>query len=110
MSSSVSSDSRIAASSSIISTEPMRANSGSSAPRRVMTAASDMYGLLHQRKVQIERRAFTGAALHSNLSCVFLNDSVTDRQSQASAFTLAFARCGLSREKRIIDTLNVLLC
>src|SRR5579872_5675425 len=109
MSSSVSSDSRMAASSSIISTEPMRANSGSSAPRRVMTAASDMHSLLHQRKVQVERRAFTGTALHSDFSRVLLNNSITHRQSQARAFALPFARRRFGGEKRVINTLDVFL-
>src|SRR5579864_9140083 len=75
---------------------------------RAMTAASDMHCLPAQWKIQCKRRARARIAFHSNLSRVFLNDAVCHRKSQSSSAVLAFLRCGLGREKWIVNPLNVL--
>ena len=48
-------------------------------------------------------------ALHPNLPRMFLNDAVRNGQAEAGPFALAFTRCRLSRKKRVVDALDVLL-
>src|SRR5208282_3243128 len=104
----VSSDSRISASSSMISTDPVVGDDISPA-LGVMTAASDMDSLPRGWELEIERRAPAGPAFHFDLPGVLLNDSVGDRQPQPRAPVLAFARSRLGGEERIVNAVNVLL-
>src|SRR5215470_19630014 len=104
-SSKVSSDSRIAASSSIMSTEPALVTARG---WRLKTAASDIDGLPDQGKFKMKGGALARQAVHPYLPCVFLDNSVRHRQSQAGAARLAFARCVLGCKKWIVDTVDVL--
>src|SRR5580698_4324089 len=96
----------MAASSSMINTEP--ADERVSFTGREITAASDIDCLPGKRKIEIEPRAFARAALHSNLSRMFLDDAVTHRQTQPCAPWLAFARC-LGGEEGVVNAMDVLL-
>src|SRR5215472_1013578 len=104
-SSKVSSDSRIAASSSMIRTEPPVVGA---ADCRVRTAASDIYGLPNEGEFKVESGALPGEALHPDLSSVFLDDPVGHRETQTGASRLAFTRRTLRSEEGIIDLVDVL--
>src|SRR5579862_1098446 len=107
--SNVSSDSRIADSSSMINTDPPFCKYAASFTWfRVITAASDIDCLSDHRKIEIERSAFAGAAFNANLARVLLDDSIADRQTQARATGLSFARC-FGREEGIVNAMDVLL-
>src|ERR1700692_1092375 len=113
----VSSDSRIAASSSIIRILPALCGRISGGVlRRVIgvtsdTAKSDMDCLprRYQGKIQGEGGAFAGAALHANMARVFLNDAVGYRKPKTGSAILAVDGRSLSREKWIVDAVNILL-
>src|SRR5215467_1136634 len=75
---------------------------------REITAASDIDSLPCQREIQVERCSFAGPAFHSNLARVLLDDAVGNGEAKPSSPVLAFPRCILSREKRIVDTVDVL--
>src|SRR5580700_5210126 len=96
----------MAASSSMINTDPI--DEWVLFIGREMTAASDIDSLPGQRKIQIEPRAFPGTALDPNLPRMFLNDSVTHRQSQPGAPRLALAR-RFGGEEGIVNALDVFL-
>ena len=57
--------------------------------RREMTATSDIHRLSHQWEFHVEGRACAEAALHPNLACMLLDNSVGDGQSQTRATPLA---------------------
>src|SRR5882724_10920072 len=99
----------MAASSSIINTEPADEDAASFIMRRGMIASSDSDGLLHQREIQIEGGTTAGLAFHSNLPRMLLNNAVGHRQAQARSFTLAFTRRGFGGEEWIVDALDMLL-
>src|SRR5579859_8070350 len=96
----------MAASSSIINTEPI--DERVSLRGREITAASDIYSLSSQREIEIEARAFAGMALHPNLARVFLNNSITHRQAEAGSARLSFPQC-FSGEEGVVDAMDVLL-
>src|SRR5437868_4059597 len=97
------------ASSSMMSTVPVDEDDASAKLRRGTTARSDIDSLPHQREIQIKRSAAARMALYPNLPRVFLNDAVSDGQAEAGPFALAFTRRRLSRKKRVVDALDVLL-
>jgi hypothetical protein len=66
----------MAASSSMISTEPAAGSDVSVEFCRTMTAASDIDSLPGQWKIEVERSAFATPALHANFAGMFLNDAV----------------------------------
>src|SRR2546422_4078041 len=75
----------MAASSSMINTVPER-EAWASPGCRMMTTASDIDCLPHQREFEIERRAFARMTFDPNFSRVFLNNAVSDRKSKPSTF------------------------
>src|SRR5437660_4980051 len=99
-------DSRISASSSMMSTDPTGSVFPCSVPRD-MTAASDIDCLPAQGKIQCECSSGTGMTFHANLAGVFLNDAVGHRQTQASSAVLSLARSGFGGEERIVNALNM---
>src|SRR5438270_3819761 len=110
MANKVSNDSRIAASSSMIKIDPVagsiwciwrRANTAE-------TAASDIDCLPHHGKFKGKRSALTLAAVHLNLSSMFLDDSVGDGEPESGASSLTFAWFCLSSKKRIVNAIEVL--
>src|SRR5207245_241577 len=98
----------MAASSSMINTVPER-EACASPGCRMMTTASDIDCLPHQREFEIKRRAFARMTFDPNFSRVLLNNAVSDRKSKPSTFALAFARRGFSGEERVVNTMNVFL-
>src|SRR5271169_6750074 len=105
-------DSRISASSSMMSTAPARPGVPFNRLRE-MTAASDIFCLRRnslpaQGKIQGESRSGPGLALHTNLAGMFLDDAVGDGKTEAGAAGLAFARRSLGGEEGIVNALNVL--
>src|SRR6266446_1553392 len=112
ISSRVCKDSRISASSSMMSTAP--AIPGVPFKKvREMTAVSDIFSLGRdclpaQWKIEGEGCARPRMALHTNLAGVFLDDAVGHGKAQAGAAGLALARRGLGRKERIVDALDVL--
>src|SRR5258708_23539245 len=109
ISSRVCKDSRISASSSMMSTAPARP--GDPVPfnsEREITALSDMERLPAQGEVESESCAGAGMTLHANLAGMFLDDAVGDRKTEAGAAGLAFARRGLGGEEGVVDALDVL--
>src|SRR5271166_1637150 len=100
----------MAASSSMINTEPREVNS--SLPGAIRpTAVSGIDRLPHHGKFHRERRASAGLAVHANLPGVFLNDAVGHRKSQSSTTAMAGLRRGLvlGCEKWIVDAVNMFL-
>src|ERR1019366_7562311 len=107
ISSSVCSDSRISASSSMMSTEP----AGDGLPfivPRAMTAVSDMHCLPAQGEIQGEGRPGTWIAFDTNLARMLLDDAVRDGKSQSGSTVLTFFGRRLRGEKRIVNPLNML--
>src|SRR5581483_11173498 len=102
-------DSRIPASSSIIKTEPAPEVTGSPTPRCEITAASDIDSLPGQGEIKVKRGALPRMAFHANLSGVFLNNSVGDRQPQARTPVLALAGSCLGGEKGIVNPVDMFL-
>src|SRR5579864_29274 len=123
-------DSRISASSSIMSTQPAEPWRGWLRARREITAASAIIftpwqragaapwatnlgssadRLANQGKLQVERGAFPRAAFHGDFARMFLNDAVGDREPQAGAAGLAVARRILGGEEGVVNAVNVLL-
>src|SRR5260370_11810238 len=74
-------------------------------------ATSDMECLpdRQQWKIQGEGRAFARAALHADVARVFLDDAVSDRKPKTGAAILSFRGRSLSREKWVVDAVNVFL-
>src|SRR5260370_6519984 len=103
-------DSRISASSSMMSTAPARPGDPGVPfnSEREITAVSDMERLPAQGEVESESCAGAGMTLHANLAGVFLDDAVGDGKTEAGAAGLAFARRGLGGEEGIVDALDVL--
>src|SRR2546429_9106394 len=109
-SSKVCSDSRIPTSSSMINTEPVGDDGISIRFRRVITAASDIDSLPAHRKIDIERSARARTTLHADLSGMFLDDAICNRQTKSGApGLLAFARRSLGGKERIVNPLNMFL-
>src|SRR5438477_5064346 len=73
--------------------------------------ASDMHSLSrsHHGKLQMEGRAFARPALHTNLSGMFLNDAVSDRESEARAAHRSRAIGSCCGGTRIVNPVHVLL-
>src|SRR5947208_14049956 len=99
----------MAASSSMINTVPER-EACASPGCRMMTAASDIDGLPHQREFAIESRAFAGMTFDPNFSRMLLNNAIRHCKSKSRTFALAFARRGISVEERALIAMNVVLC
>src|SRR5208282_4227038 len=104
-------DSRISASSSMMSTAPARPGVPCNRLRE-MTAASDIFclrrnGFPAQGKIQGESRPGAGLALDTNLASMFLDDAVGDGKAEAGAAGLACARGSLGGEEWIVNALNV---
>src|ERR1700745_464071 len=98
----------MAASSSMINTTP--AHEACVSPGcLMMTAASDIDGLPHQRELEIERRAFARMTFDPNFSRVLLNDAIRYRKSKPRTFTLSFARRRFSGEEWVVNAMNVFL-
>src|SRR5207247_8870539 len=98
----------MAASSSMINTVPER--EGWASPGcRMMTTASDIDCLPHQREFEIESRAFAGMTFDPNFSRMLLNNAIRHRKSKSRTFALAFARRGFSGEERVVNAMNVVL-
>src|SRR5216684_1357329 len=110
ISSRVCKDSRISASSSMMSTAPARPGDPGVPfnSEREITAVSDMERLPAQGEVESESCAGAGMTLHANLAGMFLDDAVGDGKAEAGAAGLAFARSGLGGEEGIVDALDVL--
>src|SRR5208337_5463097 len=107
-SSKVSSDSRMAASSSTISTDPAEASS--SRPRAFrLTTASGIHGLSDQGEFHGEGRASSGLAVHADLAGVLLDDAVGDREPQSGAARVPGFGLVLGGEEGIVDAVYVLL-
>src|SRR5271157_2875799 len=100
----------MAASSSMINTEPSEANSSLPAAIRP-TAVSGIDRLPQHGKFHRERRTSAGPAVHANLPGVFLNDAVGNGKSQPSTTAVASLRRGLvlGCEKWIVDAVNMFL-
>src|SRR5207249_11999417 len=98
----------MAASSSMINTVPER-EACASPGCRMMTTASDIDCLPHQREFEIKRRAFARMTFDPNFSRVLLNNAVSDRKSKPSTIVLAFARRGFSFEVWVVYTMNLFL-
>src|SRR5436853_6664322 len=96
----------MAASSSMINTVPER-EAWASPGCRMMTTASDIDCLPHQREFEIERRAFARMTFDPNFSRVFLNNAVSDRKCKPSTFALAFATMGCRGAERVIYAMHV---
>src|ERR1019366_2285132 len=107
ISSRVCKDSRISASSSMMSTAPASPGVPFNSVRG-MTAVSDMHCLPAQGKIQRKRRSCTRLALHANLARMFLDDAVGDRKAETSAAGLALARRSLGSKERIVNAWDVL--
>src|SRR6516225_8690321 len=105
----VSSDSRIAASSSITRMAPAVGDDESTELRCGITTTSDIYCLSSQGEIQKEGCARTRVAFHAYLASVFLNDAVGDRKPQSGPARLSFFGCGLGGEERIVNTMNIFL-
>src|SRR5258708_25175925 len=105
ISSRVSNDSRISASSSIMSTDPEE--DGLACSGREITASSDMDRLPAQGKIEGECCPFAGVALDTYLAGVLLDDAVGYRKSESSAAILPFPRRTLGRKEWIVNTLHV---
>src|SRR5438552_13078733 len=73
--------------------------------------ASDMHSLSrsHHGKLQMEGRPFARPALHTNLPGMFLNDAVSDRESEARAALRSRTVGGFCGEKGIVNPVNVFL-
>src|SRR5437762_5482805 len=73
--------------------------------------ASDMHSLScsHHGKFQMEGCAFARPALHTNLPGMFLNDAVSDRESEARAALRSRAIGRFCGEKGIVNALDVFL-
>src|SRR5208282_6447185 len=71
-------------------------------------ATSDMDSLpgRYQWKIQGEGGAFARAALHADITRVFLDDAVGDGEPKSGAAVLAIRRRRLGGEERVVDTLN----
>src|SRR2546428_13094909 len=98
----------MAASSSMINTVPER-EAWASPGCRMMTTASDIDCLPHQREFEIKRRAFARMTFDPNFSRVVLNNAVSDRKSKPRTFALDLARRGFRGEERVVSTLKVFL-
>src|SRR5271169_4448724 len=98
----------MAASSSMISTEPIELVSSRPVAVRLMVA-SGIDDLSYHREFHGERCALSRRTLYVDLSGVFLNDAVGYRQPQAGAAGMAGLGFGLGGEKRIVDAMNVFL-
>src|SRR6185437_1347208 len=104
-SSDLSSDSRMAVSSSMIRMVPAAVLSTGA---RLNTATSDIDSLSNQRKFKAEDRALPGRAFHPDLSRVFLNNPVCYGQTQPRPPCLALPRRCLGGEERVVNFLDVL--
>src|ERR1035438_4531328 len=98
----------MAASSSMMSTEPSETVSSRSAAGRVTMASgiddlSD-HGEFHGEGCALARRAF-----HVDFASVFLDDSVSHRQTQPGSAGVAGLGLGLGGEEGIVDAMNVFL-
>src|SRR5271169_5833935 len=74
-------------------------------------ATSDMDCLprRYQWEIQGEGGAFARAALHADITRVFLDDAVGDRKSKTGAAILTLHRRRLGSEEWVVDTMNVFL-
>src|SRR5262249_12437374 len=98
----------IAASSSIINTEPGDAKSSRPAKSRLI-AASSTDCLPDHGEFHDERRPAARRAVNPDFPRVFLNDSVGDGKSQARPAASARFRLALSGEEGVINTMDVFL-
>src|SRR5436853_7768941 len=96
----------MAASSSMINTVPER-EACASPGCRMMTAASDIDGLPHQREFEIESRAFAGMTFDPNFSRMLLNNAILHRKSKFRTFALAFPRRGFNGNERDVIAMNL---
>src|ERR1700757_3927118 len=71
------------------------------------TAASDIHSLSSEWEFNNKSGALTDPAIHFDLSCMLLNDSIRHRQPQAGSTSSNVARLG--GEERVIYPLDVLL-
>src|ERR1035441_5285605 len=109
ISSRVCKDSRISASSSMMSTEPVGEGSPFIVPR-AMTAASDMNCLPAQGKVQGKGRPGPRITFYAYFAGMLLDDAVGDRKSQAGATLLTLFGGRLGREEGIVYALDMFGC
>src|ERR1700722_9897692 len=100
----------MAASSSMINTEPNVDSDVSPGLWRKITAASDIDSLPGQREIKVERSPFAMPALHSNLPGVLLNDAVGYGQTKSRAPRLAFAGRCLGGKEWVVNPVDVFLC
>ncbi len=105
ISSRVCNDSRIAASSSMISTEPGDADSSRPAMAR-LTAASGIDCLSNHGKFHDECCALAGLAVDADLAGVFLNDAVGNGKAQPGSAAVPGLGLVLGGEERIVDAME----
>src|SRR5207247_11161051 len=98
----------MAASSSMINTVPER-EACASPGCRMMTTASDIDCLPHQREFEIKRRAFARMTFDPNFSAVLLNNAVSDRNCKPSTSASPLARRGVRGDVRAGNTVNLFL-
>src|ERR1035438_7574688 len=111
--SSTSSDSRIAASSSmtrILAPVELPLTAGDEAGSVKVCSTSGMDRIPQKRKLEMKRCAGVDSALDMNLSSMFLDDAVRDGQAEARAAAVTRLGRGLGGEKRVVDALEVLGC
>src|SRR5271165_914528 len=96
----------MAASSSMMSTEPSVLVSSRGATKRVM-AASGIDHLSDHGEFHDERGTPPGRTVHMDLASVLLNDAVGHRQSQSRTAAVPALRLVLGGEERIVDAVNV---
>ncbi len=105
----VSSDSRIAASSSMMRMRGGGIRTGASGELAgTARVPSDMRGFPQQGKLKIKRSAQSHLTLHVDFSGMFLNDAVGDGEAEAGAAGLPISARGLGGEERIVDAAQVL--
>src|SRR5271170_6708710 len=62
-----------------------------------------------RQKLQLKGRAHSGFALHMNLACMLLHDPVAHRKPKACALVLAVLRLAFRRKEWIVDAVQVFL-
>src|ERR1035438_10422605 len=111
--SSTSSDSRIAASSSmtrILAPVELPLTAGDEAGRVKVCSTSGMDRIPQKRKLEMKRCAGVDSTLDMNLSSMFLDDAVRDGQAKPGAAAVTRLWRGFGGEKGIVDALEVLGC
>src|SRR5580658_318009 len=111
ISSRVCKDSRISASSSMMSTAPAMPGVLFIGGRE-MTAVSDIFRLWSclaaQGKIQSEGGSCARLAFYANFARMLLDDAIGDRKPKAGAARLTLARRSFRGEKRVVNTLDML--